>query len=313
MVKDKIDYIQEYNSIKDGFLVFFCGKGYELEPGVSIASKVDPSVFLVGSCTNVFKQRVFGDSISYSGHALVQPAINSKYFPDFNVDSIGKFVSTYTVLGLLHRKENLYQIISDQYNFFTDVVGLDMKNISIKANESDADLCGSIRGFSNKVIVQGDACRNFFGKHNGIPLLGRNIRFYYNNNNICVLSIYRYQDKDVGVESSATVQGLLMEKYSLKNTMCLSPLNDIKVANTSLELKYYDCITAVSELLHAGVVPNSSHMSGRILKKYIKQLYTISNNENDFIGLIKYYLAAIYPKHNMDIETVVKGAFIKCR
>lgn len=313
MDKDKIHYVQEYNAVKDGFYNFFGNKGYKLEPAVSIASKVDPSVFLVGSCTNIFKQFVFGNTINYTGHALVQPAINSKYFPDISVDAIGKFSSTYTVLGLLHRTDNLNQIVTDQYSFFTDVVGLNAKKISIKANKADKDLCDSIRGFSNKIIVQGDNCRNFFGKYNWNPLVGRNIRFYYNNNNICVLSIYRYQDKDVGIESSATIQGLLMEKYSLKNTMCLSPLNDIKVADTSIDLKYYDCITAVSELLHAGVMPNSSHMSGRILKKYIKLLYLISNNETEFISLITHYLSKIYPDNNMDIEKVAKEAFVKCR
>ena len=104
-----------------------------------------------------------------------------------------------------------------------------------------------------------------------------------------------------------------MEKYSLKNTMCLSPLNDIKVADTSIDLKYYDCITAVSALLHAGVMPNSSHMSGRILKKYIKLLYLISNNETEFISLITHYLSKIYPDNNIKKEKVAKEAFVKCR
>ena len=88
MDKDKIHYVQEYNAVKDGFYNFFGNKGYKLEPAVSIASKVDPSVFLVGSCTNIFKQFVFGNTINYTGHALVQPAINSKYIPDISVGDI---------------------------------------------------------------------------------------------------------------------------------------------------------------------------------------------------------------------------------
>ena len=100
----------------------------------------------------------------------------------------------------------------------------------------------ALKSYENLNIMSGEACRNKFGQCGGFLLTGRNIRFYYNGNNICVLSVYQNDKKDLAVESSSTIQVLLMEKYSLSNTMAVSVLNDFYQASNNYELKYYDCI-----------------------------------------------------------------------
>lgn len=310
-------YIEENNKVKSNFLKFFTEKGYIVEPSVALNSKIDPSVFLVGNCTNIFKQYLLSKTISDNGHVLVQPSINSKKIPDFLSTNLNRFSSSYTSLGVLHKKECLHDIVNNQYDFFTKIIGLDPTRITIKVNLNDTDFMIILEKYQNLNIVTGGECRNKFGQCGDFLLTGRNIRFYYNNNNICVLSVYQNSEKDLAIESSSTKEVLLMEKYALSNTMQVSILNDFYTATTDYELKYYDCISSVSEMLYSGIRPNSSHMDGRILKKYIKsiiQIYAQMNNKiNEYTSLIKFYIDNTYPEHHMDIKNIVQGAFEKCR
>ncbi|MBR4507376.1 MAG: hypothetical protein IKP24_02470 [Alphaproteobacteria bacterium] len=311
-------YTEENNRIKSDFITFFKEKGYVLEPSVALNSKIDPSVFLVGNCTNVFKQRLLNQNIGNSGHVLVQPAINSKKIPDFFSQEIKRFSSSYTSLGILHELKYLHDVITLQYEFFTQIVGLDSAKISISVNFNDKDFIDALKHYRNlNIITENESCRNKFGQCGDFLLTGRNIRFYYNGNNICVLSVYQNGKKDLAIESSSTIQVLLMEKYSLSNTMAVSVLNDFYQASNNYELKYYDCISTVAEMLHSGIRPNSSHMDGRILKKYIKIVIQTCNkmdkNLRNYSDLIAFYLNSTYPNHCMDIKSVVQEAFEKCR
>ena len=310
-------YVEENNKIKSGFLTFFKEKGYIIESSVALNSKIDPSVFVVGNCTNVFKQRLLNKNISDRGHILEQPSINSKKFPDFTSNDINRFSSSYTNLGVLHKLEHLQEVVNNQYDFFTQIVELNPANISIKVNFNDKDFIESLKSYKNVHIVTDESCRNKFGQCGDFLLTGRNIRFYYNGNNICVLSIYQNCEKDLAVESSSTIQVLLMEKYALSNTMAVSVLNDFYQANSNNELKYYDCISVVSEMLYSGIRPNSSHMDGRILKKYIKAIIQICDKLDKKISnypdLINFYVNHTYPDHCMNVKSIVQEAFERCR
>lgn len=311
-----MEYTARYHQLQDDFVNFFGNRGYALEPSVPLNSKIDPTVFVIGSCTNVFKQFLLGKPISDAGHMLVQPSVNSKYLPDITDPGIGRYASSYTNIGLLKDLWGLQDIVKDQYDFFINIVKFDPDKLSIKVNRNDADFLKVLAPYKNVQIVD-DACRNKFGQCGDFLLTGRNIRFYYANNNICVLSIYVNNGTDLAIESSSTLQVLLMEKYALKNTMSVSPLNDFYVANTPIELKYYDCISCVSEMLHSNIMPNSSHMDGRTLKKYIKAVDKIHGEMNakisDYSALIDFYIQAMYPDYGSDIKPLVQEAFAKCR
>ena len=310
-------YLEETNKVKSDFLNFFKANGYVLEPSVALNSKIDPSVFVVGSCTNVFKPHVLNKDIANTGHALVQPAINSKKFPDFSSQDIKRFSSAYTNLGLLHKVEHLNDIVTNQYDFFTKIVGLDPAKLSITVNSNDKDFMNVLKPYKNLDIMDQDACRNTFGKCGDFLLTGRNIRFNYNGNNICVLSVYQ-DDKNanLAVESSSTIQIILTEKYSLKNTMCVSVLNDFYVAEKVNELKYYDCISTISEMLHSRIMPNSSHMDVRILKRYIKAVMQVHDKMNpkiqNYAELIKFYTDSMYKGNNLPMDNIIQEAFDKC-
>lgn len=311
-------YREENDKIRSNFITFFKEKGYVLEPSVALNSRIDPSVFLVGSCTNVFKQRLLNKNIAVGGHILVQPAINSKKIPDFFSQEITRFSSSYTSLGILRKIEDLQDIIKYQYEFFTKVVGFNPAQISISVNLNDKDFINALKCYKNlNIMTEKESCRNKFGQCGDFLLTGRNIRFYYNGHNICVLSIYQNCKKDLAIESSSTIQVLLMEKYYLSNTMLVSVLNDFYKASNNYELKYYDCISAVSEMLYSGIKPNSSHMDGRILKKYIKFIIQSYNNVNkkirNYNDLIAFYFNAIYPKYCIDTKVVLQEVFEKCR
>jgi hypothetical protein len=278
-----------------------------------VASKIDPTVFLVGNATNVFKQYFLNGKINKTGHIIIQPAINSKYLPDPNSCDIKKFSSTYTSFGVLANYSDLEKIIHDTYEFFTKIIPLNPDLLTIEISDLDKDLLNSTTSIPGVNIQDNTRSKNNFGAYKNVPINGRNMRFCYNNQNISVLSVYEYDGTRLGVEAATTLEILLTEKYNLQNTMQTSVLNAMQNAQNGFDLKYYDCITAISELIVSGVYPNSSHMDGRILKKYLNTLNILeqkcNKTQTDSAELVDFYLDTFYK--NIDFASNIKRVMMR--
>ena len=295
-----MEYTKEFNELKGNFTQFITlQKGYKLEPTLPLDSKVDPTVFLIGSCTNVFKPYFLSNRIEDSGHALVQSGINTKQLSITDMSQPQRFYSTYTILGLLQSVKKFSTILDDSYEFITKIAGLDPTKISLKVNPKDTDFISCISKKYPFFMGDENCGRHHFGKYNGIPIQGRHISFYYNNQNIATSSVYEYNGEALGVETTTTAQSLIAARNGFKNTMEASILNDKYVAKTPQEFHYYDCVTAIAELVHSGIRPNSSHVPGRILKKYFYRIATLEKELGTSPSytkeLVDFYIETSYP------------------
>ena len=313
----EMEYTEEFNKLKSNFVRFITlEKGYKLEPVLPLNSRVDSTVFLIGSCTNVFKPYFLSNTIEGCGHALIQPGINTKdiFFADINQSR--RFYSTYTILGLLQSVKNLPIILDDSYELITKVVGLDSTKIRLRVNPKDTDFISYIEKKYQFFIGNENCGRHSFGKHNGIFIQGRHISFCYDNQNIAISCVYEYNGEALGVETSTTVQALIAAKNGFQNTMEASVLNDKYVAKTPQEFNYYDCVSAIAELMHSGVKPNSSHMPGRILKKYINRIAALEKElritSSYTTELINFYIKASYPTEFVSSNVVLSQGQATC-
>ncbi len=311
-----MNYTQEYNNLKSEFWNFFLPKGYKHEPAVPLNSKVDPSVFLVGSCTNIFKQYFLNNAINPYGHALIQPGVNTKQIRPDNLFDPKRFYSTYNVLGLLQQPQELEQLINDTYTFITTVIGLAPSDLFLRLNTQDTDFTRLTQNKYNCKFEQSDYGIHSFGFYNDLPITGRHASFYYKGNNVTTIATYKYNNEHLGNEMTSTIESLLIAKYGLQNTMQISVLNDRFKAITQADFCYYDCITAIAEMVYSGIKPNSSHMDGRTLKKYISYINSarenVSNKMPSIYELVWFYINRTYPQRNIKIDYLIEERLQKC-
>ena len=311
-----MNYTQEYNTLKSDFWDFFLTRGYKQEPAAPLNSKVDPSVFLVGSCTNIFKQYFLNNAINPQGHALIQPAVNTKQMRPDNLFDTKRFYSTYNVLGLLQQPQRLEQLINDTYTFITTVVGLAPSDLFLRTNYNDIDFVALAQNKYTCKFEHSDYGTHSFGFYNELPITGRHASFYYKGNNVTTISMYKYNGEHLGNEMTSTIESLLIAKYGLQNTMQISVLNDYFKAVTHADFYYYDCITAIAEMIYSGIRPNSSHMDGRTFKKYISCINSamgnISNKMPPIPELVWFYINSVYPQRNAHFDYLIEERLQKC-
>ncbi|GEM_PF-5020983 len=307
---------QEYSRLKSDFWNFFLSNGYQQEPAVPLNSKVDPSVFLVGSCTNIFKQYFLNHTINPQGHALIQPVVNTKQIRPGNLFDQKRFYSTYNVLGLLQQPNGLDQLINDTYTFITTVVGLATNDCCLRLNIQDVNFTKLAQNKYTCKLEQSDYGAHSFGVYNNLPITGRHASFYYKGNNVTTISTYKYNDEYLGNEMTSTIESLLIAKYGLQNTMQISVLNDRFRAITQADFCYYDCITAIAEMVCSGIKPNSSHMDGRTLKKYISYINNagkkVSEKMPSIHELVWFYINSIYPQRDIKMDYLIEERLQKC-
>ena len=308
IMKD-IDYVKENNYVKKMFFNYLKESGYEILDCVAVNSKIDSSVFLVGSCTNVFKPIFLSDRISDFGHFIIQPSINSKYVDCLYNDALERYSSNYITLGVLDRYDNLSRIMHTAFEFLLKM--FDAKSLSVRANSIDTDFTRIISRDYNEIkliLCGGDKCRNHFGTYNGLQICGRCIQFFHYNENACSdecfanLSVYEYNGDCVGVEFSTTVAAINIERFNFKNT---NEVNVLKSVSDNMNIKLLECISTVAILIKDGVRPNSSQMSGRIFKKYNRALaYLVEKQKisyEEVIELIRKYV-------NLEFDTDINKA-----
>jgi hypothetical protein len=282
-----MNYIKENDYVKNSFTEFFVNNGFKMEESIALNSKIDSSVFLVGSCTNVFKQYFLNRNIHNHGHVLVQPSINSKYLSNLYDSDMPRYASSYMTLGNLCRYQDLQLLLKLTFQYLYEVLGFDSSLIELKLNEKDNDYTEALdKMVTNEKVSYhtGDNCRNHFGTTDaGEEIKGRTLKIAVSrpqnskSNSMLIISVYEILGQIYGVELSTTASIINVERFTKDNTMQVSTLNQIEIANSNDSLKYYECISVIADLLRCGITPNSSKMDGRIFNKYNQALAFLSD------------------------------------
>lgn len=295
--------------IKEEFKNFYKDNNYKILEPVSINSKIDPTVFLVGSCTNVFKSIFLNKDVDSNGFIIVQPSVNSKFLENIYSDDKKRYGSYYVTLGVLDNYSNMDRTLDLAYNYITNVLKLLPSNIKFIVNNKDYDFLEAITKINgmDSPIIKREISKNAFGKYKGDIIQGRTLRINYvnenNNSDSCIMnmSTYEHNDKILGVEVSTSIDVLALEKMNYTTTMETSVLQDLNFTTDNTVLKLYECLSVIGTLMKDGVIPNSSKMDGRIFKRYNKALeYLLEKLSMDYDTAINYINYFIMNEHNIN-------------
>lgn len=288
--------------IREDFKKFYRDNNYKILDPVSVNSKIDPTVFLVGSCTSVFKSIFLNKEVDSNGFIIAQPSVNSKFLENIYSDGKGRYGSYYVTLGVLDNYSNMERTLDLAYNYITNVLGFSPSNIKFIVNTKDYDFLEAISKINgmNSPIIEREISRNAFGKYKGDIIVGRTLRINYvnenNNSDSCIMnmSTYEHNDKTLGIEVSTSIDVLALEKMNYTTTIETSVLQDLNYTTDNTMLKLYECLSVIGTLMKDGVIPNSSKMDGRIFKRYNKALeYLLGKLGMDYdtaISLINYFI-----------------------
>ena len=87
--------------------------------------------------------------------------------------------------------------------------------------------------------------------------------------NICYLITIHDDGVDIGAELATSDSLLLLRQHQLEFALSVSKIADILPLDSFEQRRLADSIIGASNLIYEGVRPNSSHMNGRTLKKYL--------------------------------------------
>ena len=297
--------------IIEEFKKFYKDNNYKILDSVAVNSKIDPTVFLVGSCTSVFKTIFLNNEVDMNGYIVVQPSINSKFLENIYSEEKGRYGSYYITLGVLDNYSNIGRALELSYKYLTNVIGFLPSNLKFVVNNSDQDFIDAISNINglDSPIIEGKNSLHTFGKYKDDVITGRALKINYineiNNSDSCIMNIstYEYKGKTLGVEVSTTVDVLLLETMNYINTIESSVLEDLNQRADTNMLKLYECISVIGTLMKDGVYPNSSRMDGKIFKRYNRALKYLSEKLNiDYDTIADYTKYFILNEHNMDID-----------
>lgn len=268
------------------FLHLFQDKGYVVQQGINVSSKQDPSVFLIGSTISVLKKHLLSNS-NIPKIVLLQKAIRTQSLKkmeqrqQLNTRYGSYFISMGTLAPYSYLDEAIIIAVSYLISF-----GFESSSIMIRVNNSDNDmLLASIRAqreFHYLIEVNGRET-TFYKHHYGLDkekIAGRNINIAVLTKNnewidIANIIVIEKANKPMAIEFAMGMSNLISCIQGTPHTMLGNIIADIFEMKDLTDYWIGDCISVVSCLQNEGVIPNSSKMQGRLLKRYNNLLVSL--------------------------------------
>lgn len=319
--------IKKQNEILvNGFKNMFASKGYLEVNEVKITSKIDSSVFFVGSTISVLKPYLLNGNIPEKGLFIVQRAIRTRMLKDlYNTSNTSEWSSYFKAMGILAEYGKLKDVVWDMRCFFVDILKIPVKYLMIRISSEDRDLMEVCRENCNNMQVEVDTMLPKYYRHKyGLSDVG----IYGRNFNIAILDKSSATFKDVaniivieddhkqyGIEfatgSSAILARLNGYNHTIKSSVIANTIN----IHSDNECKLADCFSVVVSLIYEGIKPNSSSIHGRILKKYLMGLFyyvdILKYSLLDIINIANQYFKDEYGICRDDIGTLIANYYGK--
>lgn len=265
--------------VNDCFLQFFHDLGYRQFEEVPIISQKDHSVRFTGSVTNAFKPLLTKEEkIPSEGYYLRQKCLRTKNSKTFLDDSIfPKWGSDFVQIGALVRKDCLYDVSRDFYQFFTKQLEIETDRLCFHVSSSDEDFTEVVQSFNSPILF--DKLNPILYKHKyGIDGYGgRNFNFAILNSkteeaeSIGNIVVIEKDSRMVCIEAGFGISVILSNYYNLENSMQASLFASIFAMSGGFQNKLADAISASVVMMRNAVdVDSSDH--GRILRKYIQAI-----------------------------------------
>lgn len=282
--KRSIKILNLTNQYGKGFLECFRDKGFAVRKGVAVSSRIDPSVFLVGSTISVLKPYLLcGKEIPRS--VMIQRAIRTQSLRimEKRMDTQSIYGSYFLAMGTLAPYEVLGETLDALLSFLENIIK-DDASVMLRVSSKDADLLTACTDCADKrknILIEMDQWPDTYYRHHyGLDrerITGRNFNLAVLCKEDCwadIGNIIVIEKNGVpfAVEAAMGMSTLITHLFGLPHTMLGNIVADIFPMKNLEDFWIGDCVSVVNCLRMEGVIPNSSRMQGRLLKRYEKVL-----------------------------------------
>lgn len=257
-----------------GFLQQYHNNGFEIISSVPVSSRIDPSVFLVGSTISVLKHYLLSDA-RVPHCVMLQPAIRTQCLVQMErgCEMHSIYGSFFLAMGTLAPYESLQDTSEIACSYLCKFLPPGRQGILLRVSSADKDLLevckhiGATEVDSQLPIYYrhryGLAERGIFGRNFNIAI--PTLSGFLDVGNIIVIE---RNGIPFAVEFAMGMSTLLTHLKQLPHTMLGNIVADVLPMGSSKEYQLGDCLSVVNCLRQEGVLPRSSKMQGRILKRY---------------------------------------------
>lgn len=295
-----MSYLDIHNELEYSFINFFEKKEYRKLESVPITSRVDRSVYLVNSATNLFKPYFS------SGHCVfaIQHCMRTQALSDyFNEEKESQYPTTFDSYGAFVPTNLLYKLLDDSVEFFVSI-GFDLAKMRVRASYDDQPFLSAVSQSSLANCIEMDRRSEKYDHKYGNNVTGRAIKLdYYQEwqnkyKNLCYFILIYHDNIPIGVELATSDQLIIMRLQNKKYGIATSKIADILPVNSFEERRLADSVVGTAHLLYEGLRPNSSTTNGRTLKKYISALHffgaSLDYDEKAIINALITYIDVEY-------------------
>lgn len=288
--------------ITSQFDQFYASRGYlRLEPA-RITSRIDRTVYLTNSATNLFKSH-FGEKNCYFAR---QKSMRTQILTDYYREETETEYPTYFVsFGAFAPISCFGKLIEDTIDFHIHL-GFLPEDMRLRISSEETFLADYAYSSILKDHVFSDHKGNKFDHVYGDGVYGRAIKFdYYQEKiqrykNLGYFLVIKKDEEILGCEYASSDQLILMRLKQIRYAIAASNAADLFQTGTFMQRRFADSLVGTAHLIYEGIRPQSSDTNGRTLKKYISALKYFSQclkiAEADIPRMVDQYLNLEYGK-----------------
>ena len=305
----------EHRKLEEKFETYFLQCGYNKLNSVKITSRIDQSVYLVNSATNLFKP--FLDRENTRVFA-VQRSMRTQILDDYyHEESETEYPTCFESYGVYVSIEQLQKLIDDTIGFFLSL-GFERSKMRVRASGDDALLFKSVAASALGSCITIDSRTEKYDHVYGPSLTGRAIKVDYfqewqqKHKNLCYVIVIFENGVPKGAELATSDQLILMRLFNRQYAVSVAKVSDLLQTNTFAQRRFADSVVGTANLIYEGIKPNSSNTNGRTLKKYLRALSFFGNELHlsleECIDITCKYILQEYGSI-ADKKEVLKGCF----
>ena len=165
-MKDSEDEIlSQTKHIDETFKNYFKRKGYIYADEREITSRIDKSVYYIGSAISVLKPYFLERRIPDGGVFLIQRAIRTQLLKNIYDEQISEWSSYFEAMGILVNYKNINKLCQNVWDYFHNELGIKREDMIIKVSSKDTDLIQAWKSIENYPEIEYDSQPKTYYRH----------------------------------------------------------------------------------------------------------------------------------------------------
>lgn len=159
------EILNQTKLIDETFKNYFKRMGYIYAEESKITSRIDKSVYYIGSAISVLKPYFLEKRIPNEGVFLVQRAIRTQLLKNIYDERISEWSSYFEAMGILVNYENINKLCQNVWDYFHNELGIKREDMIIKAFSKDTDLIQAWKSIENYPEIEYDSKPETYYRH----------------------------------------------------------------------------------------------------------------------------------------------------